>query len=112
MQIRIRQEVKISSYVLMVISSLLLASISYRIEAQPSVAAFSEIKNCQFLKQIRGGSGYGKNFNWQALAKHSALNQAEKMDATHLVWVKFEWETGFNGSVIADAYRCSEIARD
>jgi|GEM_PF-668585 len=112
MQIRIRRVVNKRSYVLKIVSSLLLISFSYRIDAQPSVATFSQIKNCHYLNQVRGDSGYGKNFNWQALAKYSAQHQAEKMDATHIVWVKFEWETSFNGSVVAYAYKCSTIVRD
>ncbi len=74
--------------------------------AQPQVAQLTDVKNCQYLKQIEGGSGYGKNFSWQKLAKYAVLSQAEKIAATHVIWVRFDPVGGFNGIAVANAYRC------
>lgn len=84
----------------------LLFSLSCDALAQPQVAEERDVRNCQYLDQVEGASGYGKNFNWQALAKYSALSRAEKLDATHIVWVEFNPVGGFNGTAVAKAYRC------
>lgn len=75
--------------------------------AQPHVAKEADVQGCQYLNEIEGVSGYGKNANWQALAKYSALNRAEKLAATHVVWTRLEPAGGFNGVAVAKAYRCN-----
>jgi hypothetical protein len=74
--------------------------------AQPQAVQLSEVKTCRYLRQIEGGSGYGKNPSWRLLAKHAALSKAEKIAATHVVWMRFDAVGGFNGVAVADAYRC------
>lgn len=74
--------------------------------AQPQVAQEPDMKDCHYLNKIEGSSGYGKNFNWQTLAKYSALNHAEELGATHVVWEHLTPVGGFNGIAVAKAYRC------
>ncbi len=71
--------------------------------AKPQVAQLPEVKNCHYLRQIKGDSGYGKNYGWQPLAKYAVFSKAEKMAATHLVWVRFDQVGGFNGIAVANA---------
>ena len=77
--------------------------------ARPQIAQAPEVKNCEYLQDVSGNSGYGKNAGWQKLAKNAVFNQAEKIDATHVVWVRFDAIGGFNGLAVAKAYRCPSL---
>ena len=86
----------------------LLLSIPLAALAQPlEVAQVSIMKSCDYLDKVEGSSGYGKNINWQNLAKDSALSQAEKLGASHVVWEQFYPVGAFNGIAIAKAYHCN-----
>ena len=76
-------------------------------QTQESQAA--ETKNCHFLQIVEASSGYGKNMNWQSLAKYSALSKADKLGASHLVWERFYPIGAFNGIAVAKAkaYNCN-----
>ena len=74
--------------------------------AQVQVAEESTVQNCQYLDEVEGSSGYGKNFNWQSLAKYSVLSKAEKIGASHVVWEQFYPVGAFNGTATAKAYAC------
>lgn len=74
--------------------------------ADPTEALESTVQNCRFLGKVEGTSGYGKNAGWKPLAKHSALNRAEKMGASHVVWEQFITIGSFNGAAVARAYSC------
>lgn len=74
--------------------------------AQVQVTEASSVQNCHYLDKLEGSSGYGKNTNWQSLAKYSVINQAEKRGASHIVWENFNPVGGFNGIAIASAYVC------
>ena len=74
-------------------------------QTQESQAA--ETKNCHFLQIVEASSGYGKNMNWQSLAKYSALSKADKLGASHLVWERFYPIAAFNGIAVAKAYNCN-----
>jgi hypothetical protein len=74
--------------------------------AEVQVAEESTVRNCQYLDKVEGSSGYGKNMNWQSLAKYSALSRAEKLGASHVVWEQFYPVGGFNGIATAKAYVC------
>jgi hypothetical protein len=88
-------------------SILWLLSIAVTAHAQPpEIAEADTIKGCRFLERVEGSSGYGKNTNWNALAKYAALSQAEKLGASHIVWERFDAVGGFNGVAIANAYQC------
>jgi hypothetical protein len=84
----------------------LLLSVPLTSWAQPQVAKFSTMQNCHFLNKVEGSSGYGKKFDWQSLAKYSALNKAEKLGASHVVWEQFYSVGAFNGIAVAKAYSC------
>jgi hypothetical protein len=73
--------------------------------AMPQVAQPPEIKDCRYLQDVVGNSGYGKNNGWQKLAKYAVFSQAERIAATHLVWVRFDVVGAFNGVAVAKAYR-------
>lgn len=75
--------------------------------AQPQVAHEPDVHSCRYLDNVEGQSGYGKSANWLALAKYSVLNQAEKLAATHVVWVRFEPVGAFNGVAVAKLYKCN-----
>lgn len=74
--------------------------------AKPDEVQESEVKDCQFLGKVEGSSGYGKNHNWQSLAKSSAINRAGKLGASHIVWEQFIPVGVFNGTAVARAYGC------
>jgi len=65
------------------------------------------MQNCHFLDKVEGSSGYGKNFDWQSLAKYSALSRAEKLGASHVVWEQLYPVGAFNGIAVAKAYDCN-----
>ncbi|HEY8218862.1 MAG TPA: hypothetical protein VIF86_02065 [Methylobacter sp.] len=88
-------------------SILWLLSIANTAHAQPpEITEANNVQNCRFLERIEGSSGYGKNANWNAMAKYAALSQAEKLGASHIVWERFDTIGGFNGVAIANAYQC------
>ncbi len=75
--------------------------------ATPSEVRLSAVGDCQFLGKVEGSSGYGKNAGWQPLAKASALNRAEKLGASHVVWEQMIAVGVFNGIAVARAYNCN-----
>lgn len=75
--------------------------------AQPLEASVANVQNCQYVDMVEGTSGYGKKPEWQSLAKYSALTQAEKLGASHVVWERFTPIGAFNGTVTAKAYNCN-----
>ena len=75
--------------------------------SQTQESQASETKNCHYLQKVEGSSGYGKNMNWQSLAKYSALSKADKLGASHLVWERFDPVGSFNGIAVAKAYNCN-----
>ena len=88
---------------------LLLCSSFHAYAQHPKVGLDADVQSCQFLGQIEGKSGYGKHADWRDPAKYAAMTEAEKLTATHIVWVKFDAIGGFNGTAIAKAYRCQAI---
>jgi len=75
--------------------------------AKPDEVEEQAVQHCQYLRNVEGSSGYGKNFNWMPLAKHSVLTKAEKIGASHVVWEKFSPIGAFNGIAEAKVYNCS-----
>ncbi len=75
--------------------------------ASPQIAESQAIQSCQYLEEIEGSSGYGKNYNWTVLAKHSVLTKAEKLGASHVVWERFYPIGAFNGIAVAKVYHCN-----
>ncbi len=86
---------------------ILLLSLPLTSKAQPEIAEIASVQNCHYLNKVEGSSGYGKNYNWQSLAKYSALSRAEKLGASHVVWDQLYTVGGFNGVAIAKAYDCN-----
>ncbi len=82
-------------------------AVSAPISATPQVAVDQSVQNCRYLQEVEGSSGYGKNYNWSVLAKHSALVRAEKLGASHVVWDRFYPVGAFNGIAVAKAYQCN-----
>jgi hypothetical protein len=74
--------------------------------ARPTEVRADEIGGCTFLGKVTGSSGYGKNPNWEPIAKTYAVLKAEKLGASHLVIVSKHQIGVFNGEVILDAYDC------
>jgi len=74
--------------------------------AQPQEAQNITIQNCHYINRVEGFSGYGKNLNWQSLAKYHVLSRAEKLGATHIVWEDLYTNSGFSGTATAKAYNC------
>lgn len=61
---------------------------------------------CQLLGEVTGDSGYGKNMNWQSIAKTEAERKATSLGATHVEWVSFQSIGSFNGKSTLKAYKC------
>jgi hypothetical protein len=74
--------------------------------AKPDEVSEAEVKNCRFLSQVNGASGYGKNFGWLPIAKASAEKKAGGLGATHIVYTDFRPVGAFNGEASARAYIC------
>jgi hypothetical protein len=75
-------------------------------QAQPRESKDTDMGACQLLGRVSGDSGYGKNNGWQALAKYQALQRAEKLGASDVVWVRFTPSGAFNGTAEGQVYRC------
>jgi hypothetical protein len=75
--------------------------------ATPSEVRESAVGDCHFLGKVEGSSGYGKNTGWQPLAKASALDRAEKIGASHVVWEQIYSVGVYNGIAVARAYSCN-----
>lgn len=74
--------------------------------AEPKETVATDIKNCRYLKDVDGESGYGKNNNWKIIAKYFAIKKAEEIGASHIVWHKIYYVGAFNGIITAKAYQC------
>lgn len=76
--------------------------------AAPKDGLESEVRDCQFLGKVEGWSGYGKHLpGWEPLAKASALQRAEHLGATNIVWERMIDVGAFNGRAVARAYQCN-----
>lgn len=74
--------------------------------ARPTEVRADEVDQCTFLGKVTGTSGYGKNPNWEPIARTYAALKAEKLGASHLV-IESKHQIGvFNGEVVLDAYDC------
>lgn len=91
------------------VTVMLLFFASGNLFAQVHIASETDIQGCEYLAEVDGSSGYGKNHNWQNLAKLSALNKAEQLTATHITMVNLHPIGAFNGVAIAKAYRCGPV---
>lgn len=75
--------------------------------AQPRQVNDTEVSSCRLLGRVSGDSGYGKNNDWRVIAKYKALQRAEQLGASELVWDRFTSVGAFNGQVEARAYACN-----
>ncbi len=91
----------------MVMATILVLSCPQTSSAKPIESTENDVKNCQYLKDIEGKSGYGKDYNWKANAKYFALKKAEEIGASHVVWKKFESVGAFNGVATAKTFQCN-----
>ncbi|MFN5745094.1 MAG: hypothetical protein ACK443_03260 [Methylococcaceae bacterium] len=76
------------------------------LQANPVEASTSQIRDCKFLGQVEGSSGYGKNLRWQPIAKANAKRKAESLGATHVEYTQATTIGSFNGAISARAYLC------
>jgi hypothetical protein len=74
--------------------------------AKTQEAKADDVASCKLFDTIEASSGYGKKFNWQSVAKETALQQAQQLGASHLVWDRFNPIGAFNGIAIAKLYKC------
>jgi hypothetical protein len=66
----------------------------------------AESATCRPLGEVTASSGYGKNPNWQAIARTYAEKKAEGLGATHLGPIQYKPGGSFNGEVKTKAYSC------
>jgi hypothetical protein len=74
--------------------------------AKPDEVSEADVRNCRFLSNVEGSSGYGKNSGWQSIAKANAEKKAGAAGATHIVWTDLRPVGAFNGEASAKAYAC------
>jgi hypothetical protein len=74
--------------------------------AAPLEVTESSIKNCRFLGDVDGYSGYGKHLEWKPLAKVSTIRKADTLGATDIVYTNFRPIGGWNGKAEARVYAC------
>jgi hypothetical protein len=65
-----------------------------------------EASQCRFLGEITASSGYGKNPNWQSIARTYVEKKAEGLGATHLGTIQYKAGGSFNGDAKTKAYTC------
>lgn len=66
----------------------------------------SEVAHCRPLGDVSATSGYGKNPNWQPIARTYAEKKAESLGATHVGSIQFFAGGSFNGEARLKAYAC------
>ncbi|WP_374089912.1 hypothetical protein [Methylomicrobium lacus] len=88
------------------LAAALLSGVPFSVCAKPDEVPAEKVQGCQLVGKIEGSSGYGKNRDWQRLAKQSAVKHAGQMGASHVVWEHFYPAGVFNGTVTGTAYRC------
>lgn len=69
----------------------------------------ASVENCEFLSDVIGTSGLYGMFAKQGVinARHAAYAEAEKLDATHVVWTSVESTYG-SSQAYGRTYRCNE----
>ena len=107
MQFEYTKELLKKNNISIVMATILLLSCPQTSSAKPIESSENDVKNCQYLKDIEGKSGYGKDYNWKANAKYFALKKAEEIGASHVVWKKFESVGAFNGVATAKTFQCN-----
>lgn len=81
-------------------------------KAEPVITNYSNVEDCQVIKQVDVDSGYGKHISeeeWQHLVVHKALLQGERSCATHMVVDELDPIGSFNGHLHATLYRCRQL---
>ncbi|SFP68406.1 hypothetical protein SAMN05216419_10136 [Nitrosomonas cryotolerans] len=70
--------------------------------------AAAKVNNCKFIANVKGSSGYGVTHVtvWKNKGKHKALEQASKLNATHVVWNNDATGYGSGPRVSGSAYYC------
>ncbi len=61
---------------------------------------------CRFLGEVTASSGYGKNPNWQPIARTYAEKKAEALGATHTGPIQYKPGGSFNGEARTKAFSC------
>lgn len=84
----------------------LIASVAGTAHAKPDEVSEADVRNCRLLSVVNGSSGYGKNFEWQPMAKSDAERKAGRIGATHIVFTDIRSTGAFNGEASAKAYAC------
>jgi hypothetical protein len=74
-------------------------------EILPQVVTEVFIAKCKYISIVEARSGNDKT-NWQDSAKQAALQQAGKMDASHVVWDSMIKGSVSSGIAIGRAYNC------
>jgi len=66
----------------------------------------AEASRCRPLGDVSANSGYGKNPNWQPIARTYAEKKAESLGATHINSIQFISGGSFNGEARLKAFAC------
>lgn len=66
----------------------------------------AEAPRCRPLGNVSATSGYGKNPNWQPIARTYAEKKAEALGATHVGSIQFIAGGSFNGEARLTVYAC------
>ena len=74
-------------------------------EILPQAVTETDIAKCKYISIVEGSSGKDKT-NWQDSAKQTALQQAGKIGASHVVWDYMIKGTATSGIAIGKAYIC------
>lgn len=73
-------------------------------------ATKQEMKDCKLVGEVVGHSSYGKTTKlaWKEKAKHEAIQHADELNATHIVWTDGSTGYGSGRFVSGDAYICNK----
>jgi hypothetical protein len=103
---------KLNSLGISLLTSIIIAVCSqlHSTETLPRVVLEESIAQCKYVTIVEGNSGPAKLMNWENVAKQAALQQAAKIGASHIVWMRTVTLAAGSGIVIGKAYRCGHEA--
>lgn len=71
------------------------------------------VNNCEFIGEVKGSSGWGRIaiIAWPGKAKGQALQQPQRLGATHLVWARFHNGYGSGPYAYGEAYNYNQAEK-
>lgn len=88
---------------------ILLSSCNSQLRPLPVISTYDDVKTCQYLGMITGRQIFGKELNWEQIARFNALERAEEYGATNVVILKNLSNGDWGGEETVKGYICQDI---